>query len=117
MNRYETRITDGTFSIERQNGWLQIGEINTIIELTGGDTYTIEYDEQAQTVSWLDTAADGTITFDVQETLEGMSYDEEFVSNLADVDLDATDVDGYPLRTAVFVDMMTEIWDTKGNMN
>jgi hypothetical protein len=116
MDRYETRIENGTFSIEGQSGWLRIGEMETICDLVGGEMYTIEYDDQAQTVSWLDTEEDGTITFDVRETLEGMSYDEEFVSNLADIDRDATDEEGTLLRAAVFADMMTEIWDSKGNL-
>jgi hypothetical protein len=116
MERYETRIENGTFSIEGQSGWLQIGEMETICDLVGGETYTIEYDDKAQTVGWLDTAADGTITFDVCETLAEMSYDEEFVGNLANIDRDATDEEGNLLRAAVFADMMTEIWDSKGNL-
>lgn len=116
MERYETRIENGTFSIEGPNGWLRIGEMETIYDLVGGETYTIEYDDQAQTVSWLDTEEDGTITFDVRETLAEMSYDEEFVSNLANIDPDATDEEGTLLRTTVFADMMTEIWDSKGNL-
>jgi hypothetical protein len=116
MERYETRIENGTFSIEGQSGWLRIGEMETICDLVGGETYTIEYDDKAQTVGWLDTAADGTITFDVRETLAEMSYDEEFVGNLANIDRDATDEEGNLLRASVFANMMTEIWDSKGNL-
>lgn len=116
MKRYETRIENGTFSIESPNGWLRIGEMETICDLVGGETYTIEYDDKARTVSWLNTEEDGTVTFDVCETLEEMSYDEDFISPLTNIDRDATDEEGTLLRAAVFTDMMTDIWDSKGNI-
>lgn len=116
MKRYETRIEDGILSVESANGWEVIGELSDIHELVGGETYTIEYDDHAQVVSWLDTEEDGTFTFDVRDTLDEMSYNDEFITQIVDIDPDATDEDGYSLRTSVFADLMTEIWDSKGNL-
>ncbi|WP_247004564.1 hypothetical protein [Halosolutus gelatinilyticus] len=45
-----------------------------------------------------------------------MSFDQEFVTTVASTDLDETDDDGFSLRTAVFADLMTQIWDAKGDL-
>ncbi|WP_255171520.1 hypothetical protein [Natrononativus amylolyticus] len=114
MRRFDTTFTDGTFYLETPDDWIEVGSEETLLELLG-ETYTIEYDEQERTVAWLDTD-DGELTFDVRETLEEMSFTEEFVAQIADCELSRTTDDGVPVRTAVFADMMQTIWDSKGNL-
>lgn len=113
MDRYQTRIEGGTLSIEVEDGWLEVGEMDAIHDLVGGETYTIEYTEEEAAMPWLDTD-DGAVTVDVRETLADASYDDELVQNLASVPLSETGSNGYPLRTEVFVDLVTHIWDSKG---
>lgn len=115
MQRYETRIDDGTLYIEAGEDDLEIGSMDDICELLGGETYTLEYDEEAQTVGWLQTDDDGTITFDIRETIDDMDYDETFVTKIRREPLDRTTPDGYRVRTAEFADLMANIWDSKGN--
>ena len=117
MKRYETRFEDGTYAIEADDGWFDVGEVEDIHDLVGGETYTIEYDDQAQAAAWLRTDADGTITFDVCETLASMTFEQSFVEKVKGTPLDDTDEEGYPLRTVLFTDLMTEIWDSKGNLD
>ncbi|MFP9190169.1 hypothetical protein [Natronosalvus vescus] len=115
MKRYETDLRDDVLFLETDEGWIEVGSMADICELVGGETYTLEYDEHQRTVSWLDTDEDGTLTFDVRETLAEMSYDREFVANIESIDADATDGE-YPLRASVFADLMTTIWDSKGDL-
>ncbi|WP_224337965.1 hypothetical protein [Haloprofundus halobius] len=116
MERYQTEIRNGTLYVETDDDWLEVGELSDVYGLVGGKTYSIQYGERQRAVSWVDTDEDGTLTFDVHETLAEMSYDSEFVSTIADVTLDEADDEGYPLRTSVFADLMMRIWDSKGNL-
>ena len=116
MQRYETRIEDGVLAIETDDGWLEIGEMDDVVSLLG-ETYEIEYDEKQRTMAWLRTDEDGKLSFPVAETIEGLSFDREFVGLLADAPLDEQDEDGIPRRTTFFADMMREIWDSKGNLD
>ena len=116
MRRYETRIEDGVLSVETNDGWVEIGAMDTLVELFGGETYAIEYDERERAVSWLDTDADGVLEIDVRETLGDLSFDTEFVDHLERTTNGEETPDGYPKRAAFFVDMLTDIWDAKGDL-
>lgn len=115
MGRFQTRIDDGTLAIEIPDGWLTIGDMETIIDIVGGETYTIEYTDAEASVPWLDVEDDGRLTIDVRDTLDNYSFDREFVLNIANTPLDKTNSDGNPVRTAFFVDLVTTIWESKGS--
>lgn len=87
-----------------------------IVELVGRETYVIEYGEKQRAVSWLETDSDGTFEFDVRDTISGLDYDREFVTQFATIDPTDTDEEGYPLRASLYADLLTEIWDSKGNV-
>lgn len=115
MERFETKVEEGTLYVEDSDGWLKIGRFEDIYDLIGGREYTLEYDQKAAQAAWLDTDEDNTITFDVRDHLEEMTYTRDFVENIANVEMEKGE-DGYPKRTVLFVDLMTEIWETKGNL-
>ena len=115
MKRYQTRVDDGTFLIESEDGWIEVGEMDDIIDLVGGPTYTVTYGKRERTVSWLDTDEDGSFSFDVRETLTEITFDREFVMHLSRVPADETD-DSYPRRASYFADAMMGIWDAKGSI-
>lgn len=115
MDRRETRIEDGVIALETDDGWLRVGTAQDVIALAGGRTYELDYDD-ADLYDWLDTDEDGTLRFDVIETIESMTHPPEFVETIADAPLDEADHAEYPERTVVFVDILTEIWDRKGNV-
>jgi hypothetical protein len=117
MKRYDTIIRDDVLYLEGEDSWFEIGSINDICSLVGGETYTIEYDERQRTVGWLDTDSDGTLSFDVRETIAEMDYNDDFVATLETIDSNKTDEEGYPLRASVFADLMIEIWNSKGNLD
>lgn len=116
MTQYEARIDDGVCYLDGDEGRIEVGEIDTIVDLVGGETYTIEYDNKARQAAWLNTDDDGTITFEVRDTIDGYAFGDEFVTNLVNVDPDETDEDGNPARAAFFAEMLTRIWDSKGNL-
>lgn len=117
MKRYETDVQDDVLYIETDDDWLEIGSMADIRRLVGGATYTLEYDERQRAVGWLDTDSDGTLSFEVGETVAGMDFEREFVATLEAIDRDETDVKGVPRRAAVFADLMTSIWDAKGSLD
>ncbi len=114
MNRFETKFENDRFYLETDDGWIEVGTERAILDDLG-ESYTIEYDERERTAVWLETD-DGDLTFDVRETLQEMSFTEEFVAQVADCDLSKTTDNGVPVRTAVFADLMRAIWDSKGNL-
>lgn len=115
MQRYDTRIEDEILYVEGQNGWLEVGEMTTVCEHLGGETYTIEYDDHERSAAWLDTK-DGKLTFDIRETLADISFDEEFVTNLSNVPLEEAEGGSHSKRSEYFTDMLQMIWDSKGRV-
>lgn len=115
MARYCSTIEDGSLFIKLPEGTLEVGEMDTIVDILGGETYTVEYTEKEASLSWLDTE-DARITFDVHDVLDDYSFGEEFVETLAGAPLSQTDSEGYPVRTSVFTDLVTSIWDSKGTV-
>lgn len=115
MERYATKIEDGTVYIEGVEDWIEVGALATIFDIVGGETYTIEYErEKAIAYDWLPTDADNTLSFDVEETIEDMTYPVEFVEELEDKSLDSEGE--IPERTAYFAELMVDIWDSKGSL-
>lgn len=115
-NRYEAVIRDDTLYIERESDPLEVGSMDDVVDLFGGETYRIEYTDRQSATAWLSTDDENGIEIDVRESLADWAYPDELVTNVADSSLEATDEDGYPMRTAVFADMVTAIWDAKGNL-
>lgn len=116
MKRYRTDVRGGTLHLERDDGWMRVGAMDDICELVGGEEYSIEYDERERAAAWLNDD-EGTVTFDVRDTLADLTFDDEFVGLVAQVGMDEVDEEGYPLRTSVFADMLTRIWDSKGDID
>jgi len=115
VQRYETDVRDGVLHLESEDGWLEVGEMDDVCELIGGETYTLEYDQRQRQVGWLDTDDDGRLTFEVRETIRETTFDAEFVEEVAEAPATATE-DGYPARAVRFADALTTIWDAKGQL-
>ncbi|MFB6136936.1 MAG: hypothetical protein ABEJ42_01160 [Halobacteriaceae archaeon] len=117
MRRHDTKIEDGTLYVEESEGeYLEVGALEDVFQLVGGETFDIEYDTRhAAYFDWISTDADGVMTIDVREALGEMSYPTAFVEKLAALDLE--DRDGPPERTAFFADAMSTAWEQKGNID
>lgn len=113
--RYEPRVRDGVLFVEMDDGSIEIGPLDDVVESIGGETYTVEYDSvPADAIDWLDTD-DQRLEIDVRDTVTSFAYTDEFVRAMADVPRADEAEDGR--RVEVFADMVTAIWDAKGNMD
>lgn len=110
-------VENETFYLEADGNRIEIGPMDAIIELIGGETYTLDYDSEQSSVAWLSTDEDNTITFEVREELVDWAYTEQLVRNVRESSLERAGESGHPIRTEVFVDLVTEIWDSKGNVD
>ncbi|WP_135663612.1 hypothetical protein [Halorhabdus rudnickae] len=116
MQRYDTKLEDGTLFVEWADEWLEVGKIDALRDLFGGETYEIEYDETQSKAPWLENdLEEQTLTFDVTETLVEMDFDEEFVADVAEEPIEETGPRGYPVRTEAFAEKMIEIWEAQGH--
>lgn len=116
-SRYEPQIEAETLYLECKQHRIEVGTMDCIVELAGGESYTIEYTDRQSAAAWLLTDDDNTITFDVREVVGEMPHTQDLVSNLENCPINETTVDGDPKRAALFVDLVTEIWDSKGNLD
>ncbi|OVE85212.1 hypothetical protein [Natronolimnobius baerhuensis] len=114
--RYEGVVDNGTLYLVEDNHQIEIGQMDAVVDLIGGETYTLEYDEKQSAAAWLSTDDDNTITLDVREELVDWVYTEDLIQNITDTSLEQTGDSGHPIRTEVFADMVTSIWDSKGNL-
>lgn len=111
MDRPKAKFDDGVCYVECSDTRLEVGEATVIVDQIGGETFTVEYDENAAQSPWLATDPDGTLTFEVLDSIDGMGFEESFVDHLRNTPLSEVDEDGVPHRTAFFSDMVTRMWD------
>jgi hypothetical protein len=109
--RYTVAVADDEITIGDDQETLFIAATETIVDLVGGETYTLEYDDRQSQAAWLGTDPDGTITVQVREALDGMPFPPQFLAALYE-----RDTDGDPSQRAqFFAETVTTIWDAKGN--
>src|SRR6056297_847800 len=94
MGRYETVVEDGTVYVATDDDRLEVGDLETIVDLVGGRAWTIRYSErEKQAHPELHTADEG-LTVDVVDTVNAMTFGEAFVETLAAQPGEAATADG-----------------------
>lgn len=89
MTRYTTTVVDGTVFIDGEVERIEVGSLDTIIDVVGGPAWTIEYsDEDRRRYPNLDMSDEG-LTIDVRDTIEAMTFDQRFVETLKAQPVDA----------------------------
>jgi len=117
MQRYETRIEGGRIYVETGAGDIDVGTLEHVYAITGGNEYTITYkNDFAGATDWLDLDEKDSMTIDVRETLASMDFPATFVERLSARSLDA-DGDEIPERATFFAESMVAAWDQKGNFD
>lgn len=116
--RHATKIEDETLYVENGDGdWLLIGTLGAIYDLAGGQQFDIQYDEyHAAYFDWVDADAEGVMTIDVRDALSDMTYPTTFVEKLEERGGEADD-SGHPERAVYFVDVMTDVWEQRGEFD
>jgi len=112
--RYDTRIDDGTLFVEHEDGWLEVGAMADVLELLGGETYTIEYTGRQAAAAWIDPDENNEITVDLRERIAEMTFNEEFVGDIADAAPDEAGEAGHPERAERFAAKMRDILESAG---
>lgn len=115
--RYVARIDAGTFYLVREGERIEVGPMDAIVDHVGGESYTLEYTPRQGAVSWLATDDDDTITLDVRQELAEWEYTEPFVEEVKRSPLAEEAGESSRVRTRVFADLVTDIWDSKGNLD
>ena len=106
-NRYPTTVREGTVYIEADVGRIEIGPLETILDLVGGPAWTIRYDDWERARYDLDTSDEG-LTVDVVDTIEAMTFGSSFVTTLKAQPAEAPDDESVSPRLGLFVGRLLE---------
>lgn len=112
MKQYEPERRDGSLYLVCEGHSVEIGTVDDIVDVIGGETYEIEYGEEQRAQPWLDTE-DGVLEIDTRDAVTSMTHTPEFVSDLEEYDM-ATDRYGLPTRTVEFAHGMIDILERQG---
>lgn len=108
MNRYAVTVDEGTVIVEADLGHVEIGELDTIIDIVGGPAWTIEYaDDEIDRYPDLDTSDEG-LTVDVTDTIETMTVGESFVETLKAQPTSSPESEAVSPRLGLFVGRLIE---------
>lgn len=108
MVRYGTAIEGETVYVTDGEDRLRVGELEQILELTGGPAWTISYSEAEKArYSSLDTSDEG-LTIDVVDTINAMTFDETFVEALRAQPGEPIEQDALSPRLGLFVGRLLE---------
>lgn len=111
MVRYETYVEAGTVYVTDGSDRITVGELDPILEATGGHAWTIEYtDREKQRYSTLDTSDEG-LTIDVVDAIHAMTFDESFAKTLEAQPAEPVDEDVLSPRLGLFVGRLFENLD------
>ena len=108
MQRYATVVEDGTIYVGTADGRLRVGEVDAVLEVVGGHSWTIRYSpEERERYPEMDTSDEG-LTVDVVDMLQAMTHSERFVETLAAQPAEPTGEDEVSPRLGLFVGKLLE---------
>ena len=108
MPRYATHVEDGIIYVGTPDGRLEVGDIDTALEVVGGPSWTITYsEEERERYPEMDTSDEG-LTVDVVDMMQAMTHSEQFVETLAAHPAQPADGDGVSPRLGLFLGKVLE---------
>jgi hypothetical protein len=108
MDRYRTYVEDGTVLVDHDDGPVEVGELDEVLEAVGGPAWTITYSEATKSRHpEMDTADEG-LTVDVVDMLHAMTHSEQFVETLRTYPADPPEGGDLSPRTGLFVGKLLE---------
>lgn len=108
MTRYETTIAENRVYVETATTIIEVGDIDTIIEVIGGPSWTISYsDHDKRAYPHIDTSDEG-LTIDVVDAINAMTFDESFVETLAAQPTTAPSPEAISPRLGLFIGRLLE---------
>lgn len=116
MKQYKPKCEEGTLLLVADDEQVEIGAVDQIVDAIGGETFTLEYDEEQQTQPWLDLDENNALEIDVREAVTTMHHPEDLVSDVRKHDL-SIDRYGIPERAMVFADKFVDILNEHGKQS
>jgi hypothetical protein len=108
MVRYDTHVEDGTVYVGTDEGRLTVGEVDTLLDVVGGPSWTISYSpEYTDRHPELDTSDEG-LTVDVVDMMQAMTHSARFVETLAAQPAEPTAGDDVSPRLGLFAGKLLE---------
>ncbi len=108
MPRYETVVEGGTVYVESDDGAVEVGPLDEVIEGVGGPAWTISYTEAEKRRYPESVTADEGLTVDVADMLQTMTHGERFVATLAACPAEASGEADLSPRMGLFVGKLLE---------
>lgn len=106
MVRYETHVENDTVYVGTPDGPLEVGAVETVLDVVGGPAWRIEYSDAASELG-MDTSDEGLVV-DVVDMMQAMTHSERFVETLAAQPAEPTDEDEISPRLGLFVGKLLE---------
>lgn len=116
MKQFKPECEEGTLLLVADDERVEIGAVDQIVDAIGGETFTLEYDEEQQTQPWLDLDENNALEIDVREAVTSMHHSEDLVSDLREHDL-SIDRYGIPERAMVFANRFVDILNEQGKQS
>jgi hypothetical protein len=108
MTRYETHVEDGTVYVGTDEGLLEVGDVDAVLDVVGGPSWRIRYTaEEKQRHPETDTSDEGLVV-DVVDMMQAMTHSERFVATLAAQPADPQDCEEVSPRLGLFVGKLLE---------
>ncbi len=110
MARYQTHVEDGIVYVGTDDGLLEIGPVDVVVDVVGGPSWTISYTEEERARHpEMDTSDEG-LTVDVVDMMQAMTHSERFVQTLAahPTDTQGSGTDGVSPRLGLFAGKLLE---------
>ncbi|MHB9286254.1 hypothetical protein ACKVMT_04350 [Halobacteriales archaeon Cl-PHB] len=108
MTRYETVVEDGSVYVGSGDGLLEIGDLDTLLDVVGGPAWTISYSEEAKARHpEMDTSDEGLVV-DVVDMMQAMTHSERFVETLAAQPAEPTEGGDVSPRLGLFAGKLLE---------
>jgi len=108
MARYETFIEDGTVYVGSDDGPVEVGPLEDIVDTVGGPAWRITYtDNQKERYPEMETDDEGLVV-DVVDMLNAMTHSRKFVETLAAQPRTVPEADTVSPRAGLFVGKLLE---------
>lgn len=108
MVRYETVIRDETVYVGSDDGLIEVGSLDDVLEVVGGPSWEISYSEEVrERHPGLDTSDEGLIV-DVVDIMNTMTHSKRFVEMLSAQPLETADDDEVSPRLGLFIGKLLE---------
>jgi len=108
MTRYATFVESGTVYVGSEDGEVEVGEVEDILDVIGGPAWTITYTDAAkERHPGMDTSDEGLVV-DVVDMIQAMTHGEKFVRTLQAHPVETAAEDEMAPRTGLFVGKLLE---------